>query len=194
MVAEFRGPSAHVAVLAPCHDDGVRRAAGVDDLVPADHAAAAGGEPPRYLRHEPALQLGFGPQAQRAHPLPGPGAVVPFGGRALVAAEVDVGAGEDIHHLVEHVRAELDGGVIDVQHVPGNAPAGAHLDRLLAAVVSVTVAKLGVGGNRGLHMAGHVNLRHHRHVPLRSVGDDLRQVGDRVAAAVRGPVEPLLPG
>ena len=31
-------------------------------------------------------------------------------------------------------------------------------------------------------------------VPLRGVGDDLRQVGDRVAAAVRGTVEPLIPG
>src|SRR6202035_5940789 len=105
------------------------------------NAAAAAREPPSHLRHEPALQLGFGPQAERAHALPGPVAVVPLGGRALVAAEVDVGAGEDIHDLVEHVRAELDGGVIDVQHVPGNAPAGAHLDRLLPAVVSVTVAE-----------------------------------------------------
>src|SRR6185437_3594415 len=144
-VAEFRGPTAHEAVLAPGHDDGVLRAVGVHDLVPADHAAAAGREPLRYLRHEPALQLGLGPQAERAHALPGAVAVVPFAGRALVAAEVDVRAGEDVHHLVEHVRAELDGGVIDIQDVPGNAPAGAHLDRLLPAVVRVRVAEFGVG-------------------------------------------------
>ena len=89
------------------------------DLVPADQAAAAGGEPPRHLRDEPALQLVLGPQAERAHALPGAVAVVPLGGRALVAADVDVRAGEQLHHLVEHVREELEGGVLDVQDVPG---------------------------------------------------------------------------
>ena len=95
---------------------------------------------------------------------------------------MDVGAREQFDELVEDVLVELDHVVGDGQYLVEDAPSGPHRDL-------ADLAEFGVGVDGGLGVAGHVDLRDHRDVPLGGVGDDLADVVLGEEAAVRAPVE-----
>ena len=103
---------------------------------------------------------------------------LPFRNGALVAAYVDIRAGEDLGELVEHVCAETDGPFLEVQHVLADAPAGVHLE------LAPGVPELRVRGDGGQHVPGHVDLGHDGDEPPGRVGHDLGQVGLGVVATV----------
>jgi len=63
-------------------------------------------------------------------------------------------AGKDVHYLFEHVTAEPDGGLLQVEHVLAYPPVGGDLQW------ATGIAKLRVRGHRRLHVPGHVYLGH----------------------------------
>ncbi len=111
------------------------------------------------------------------------GGVLLRGGlRGLVAAEVDVGAGGELGHRLDDGLQEASrvARVCPVLHaVEADADVEAGVGRL-RLVVAVQVRHR---GQRGLGVAGAVDLGHHGHEAGRGVGDDL--------LVVRGGVVPV---
>ncbi len=106
------------------------------------------------------------------------GAGLPLRLHRLVAAEVDLRAGEERHHLGEHVLHERDGVIGRIEDVVEDAPLGGDLGGLARD------AEVGVGGNRGDRVARHLDLGHDLHEPRPRVLHDLPHVVLRVEAAV----------
>jgi hypothetical protein len=103
----------------------------------------------------------------------------PLHRRALVAAEVDVRAREDLQHLTQDGPDEVDRRVVDVQDVVADPPDLPDTELGLREV-----AELRVRRDRGLHVTGQVDLRDHGDPALGGVGDDLAQVVLGVEPAV----------
>src|SRR5699024_12297764 len=82
---------------------------------------------------------------------------------------VDVGGGEKLYAFGEYVLVEHQHVVGDVEDLVEDRPAGA--DGVLSDLV-----ELGVGVDRRLGVAGHVDLGHHGDVSCARVGDDLADV------------------
>ena len=174
-------------VAAPGGDGGARSGeAALQDLVPADEPAAAGGEPAVEVPDEPGLQLVLVRQAQ----LPDAG----LGGRgrlplvlgALVAADVDErrgGGREEVEDLLEDALVEAQGVVGGGEYVRVDAPGVP--DGEGGGVDDVGVAQFRVGGDGGLRVAGDVDLGDDGDMPLGGVRDDLADVVLGVVAAVR---------
>ncbi len=140
----------------------------------------------RQTRRHPSLQGAGVLEPELTHAPAGSGAHLPLGSRALVAADVDPCRREDLEELAEHVEAELDRRLVQVEDVIADAPAREHLEWF------ARVTQLRVGGDRRLHVTGHVDLRHDRHEAPGRVGDNLVQVRLGVEAAVRRSVEAML--
>src|SRR5699024_951662 len=145
---------------------------------PADHA------PPERLQvlghagDEPGLHVPFGDRTAPAHHVLGARLVLPLGGQALNATEVAELAGEHRGNLIQDSGEELHRGDLGVQGVRDDPPTGAHLELWVAH------PEFGVGGDRGLHVAGHIDLGHHLDAILLGVGDDLGNVLLGVVPAV----------
>ena len=84
---------------APGHDRGVGRESALQNLVPADELAALAVDEGFDLAGEPALQLLLGLEALGLHAGLALGAGLPVGFVDLVAADVNVLAGEKIDDL-----------------------------------------------------------------------------------------------
>ena len=122
---------------APGHDRGPGRQAALQDLVPADQTLAPRRQKVLDPPDEPALQLLLVLQPFLPDPRLAAGAGLPAVLGALVAADVEPGAGEEVGHLGEHVLQERDGGVVagavDVLEDAPGAPAPATARRCRTA-------------------------------------------------------------
>ena len=169
---------------APRHDHRVGREAALENLVPPHEPATVCREELVHATREPALQLVLALEAELADPRLRERARLPLGLRGLVAAHMDPAVGEQRHHLGEDVLLELYRRVCGIQDVLVHAPGRPDGKRVAA------VAELGIRGNGGLGMAGHLDLGHDRHEAGAGVGDDLADIVLRVEATVRLAVEP----
>ena len=79
-------------------------------------------------------------------------------------------AGEQLHHLAEHVLEELHRGIGGVEDVAEDAPVGGHRGGVACQ------AQFGIGRNGRHGVARHLDLRHHVDVAVRRVGHDLPDV------------------
>ena len=103
---------------------------------------------------------------------------------ALVATDVDVFRGENVHNFLQHIFGELHCGIVaTTQYIVEHAVAGSHLIRAAGA------AKLGIGSQCGKHVAGQVNFRNHSDVAFGSIGDYLSSFVLGVESAHRNAVE-----
>ena len=137
--------------------------------------------------HQPGLEFFHARELLIFDALAAEGVVLPAVGGTLVAAEVDVLAGEHFGHVAEHGLEEIDHFVVaHVEHVVRDAGGDAHLVGLFRQA-----REFGVGGQRGYHVAGHVDFGHDLNVARGGVGHNLAQIGQRVvhAAAVFRVVE-----
>jgi hypothetical protein len=103
---------------------------------------------------------------------------------ALVAADVHEGGREEFQDLLEDPLVEAEGGVGGSEDVRVDAPGVP--DGEGGGVDHVGVAEFGVRGDRGLRVAGDVDLGDDGDVPFPGVRDDLADVVLRVVTAVRG--------
>src|SRR5579862_1939577 len=133
---------------APRHHDRARRRAALEDLVPADEAPAVARDVRSDPCGEPPLKLPGAREALRLHECAGPGAVLPLARRALVAADVEVRAGEDVADLVDDVAEEPHRALVEVDDLGIDPPAVAHLE------LRARVAELGIRGDRRDGVAG----------------------------------------
>ncbi|CAM3661088.1 hypothetical protein STAL104432_27240 [Streptomyces albus] len=172
----------------PGGDDGARgepvvEGASFEDLVPADHAPSAVGEPAVEVADHPRLEGVLVAEPEGGDAGLGDGGGPPFVLGCLVAADVDVGGGEDVEDFFEDVFVEAQDVVGGGQQVRADSPVGPHAER--GGVDGVGGAEFGVGGDGGLGVAGQLDLGDDGDVPFGGVGDDLAQVVLGVVAAVR---------
>ena len=171
---------------------------------PAEHGARMIGEHPLQAGTEPAAagagtaaqhRLGphgiararrapprdLGAVAEAAHEL---GVGLPQPVLALVPADVDEAEGEQVHDDLEHLGDEVERLLPRPEQVVGVRPVG-RID-----VRQARVAELGMGTDRGGHVAGQIDLGHDLDAELSGMldhrGDVLRTVG-AVEADLRGP-------
>ena len=184
------GSRAAAFLAAPRHDDGIGGQPAVEDLVPPD-------QPPAVLRKETAdavdgvaLQLIDRLQPFALHARLTLRALLPRRLGSLVAADVDVFRGEELHHLREHVLEKLEGRVV--------------ADAEIAARVGFALAREpGIDGQHLLRVAGHLDLGDHRDVQRIGIGHHLADLLLGIVAArslrvietavFRSAVAPLLP-
>ena len=135
------------------------------------------------------LELGVILESERADAGLALGALLPALLGALVAADVDVLRGEELHDLGQNPLEELEGLVVaGAEHLLGHAPFAPHL------VGAARAAQLGVGGQCGEHVARKVDFGNHRDAVLGGVGHHVAHLILRVVSAVGGVVggAPLL--
>ena len=125
---------------APRHDRGAGREPALENLVPAQQAAALGGEERPDAVHQVALQFIDVLQSLPPHPGGTFGAGAPTLFRSLVAADMDIFRREEPDHFGEHALKEFEVRVgfaaarefgVNGQHllaVPRHLDLGNHLD------------------------------------------------------------------
>ena len=154
----------------PAHHGSPGRQAALDNLVPAEQPPAVPAEERVHLSDEPAMQLGLvlGAQLffQCIHFL----AFRPMARIRFVAADVNIPAGKQLHHLGQDVLHEGDGFRPRRQDPLVGAPPGLRLQR--AELVGIQPDPR-IGDNRRPRMRGHLDLRHNRHVALRGVSNEM---------------------
>ena len=103
--------------------------------------------------------------------------------RAFVAADVNVGGGEDLCHLIEHVVDEFVGfRIAGAKHIVRNPPVLAHLIRPSRAT------EFGIGGQSGDHVTGQVDFWNYRDVTFGSVAHNVATLLLGVESTVRATV------
>ena len=96
-------------------------------------------------------------------------------------------AGEQLHDLFEHALHELDGRLLWIEDVLADAPDAARLDQ------HGQIAQLRIGADGGVHVAGHVDLRHDGDMAGLGIGHDLADLILGVEAAVGHVVKAVRP-
>ena len=105
------------------------------------------------LEHKPALKLFFVLETQFFHARLALRAVLPANLGRFVAADVEISAGEELNHLAEHIKDELQRIVVSgAEDIIKDALLRADLEGLALA------GELGIGGEHGERVAGHIEL------------------------------------
>ncbi len=173
----------------PALDRRLGRQPALQDLVPADEPALLGHEKPLDALDEIALELGLVLQPLGLDPGLTLGAGLPAVLRTFVAADVDVGGGKEVRHLGQHALQDLEGllvpGAVDVGV---DAPVVLHFERAAGA------GQLGVRGQGGHRVPGHLDLGNDHHVTALGVAHDLPDVVLGIESAVNDAVLGLAPG
>src|SRR5438067_12560347 len=141
--------------------------AALEDLVPPDRAAAIRVEYALDPADETALQLVLVTELLALDDLLRGGALLPPLLRRFVAADVDECVREDVHDLMQQALEERKGRLARREHLLGDAPRGANLER------SRHVGVLRVRREGREAVARHLDLRQHGHAALGRVHDDL---------------------
>lgn len=74
------------------------------------------------LKHEPALKLLFILETKFFHTRLALRAVLPANLGRFVAADVEISAGEELNHLAEHIKDELQRIVVPAQSISSKMP------------------------------------------------------------------------
>ena len=178
-----------VADAAPRHDGGMGREAALHDFVPTDHLTAVVVEEFLYALGYVALQVVLGRavlivfETQLLDAGLAGGALLPTQFGALVAADMNVFRGENIHHLEQYVFDKFEGLVLTgAEHIVADAPLSRNLIRATGA------AQLGVGGQGGHHVAGQVDFGDDGDTQVGGILHDVAQLVLRIESAVGGVV------
>ena len=147
------------------------------------------GQPTDEPVGEPALQLRRAAETALRRQLGRPGAFHPLDARALVAADVDVPAREDVEDLLPEVEDHRECRILEIQHLVEDAERGGRLVPGLRVV-----AELGVRGQQGRHVSGELDLGHDRDATVRGVPDQGAELVLAVEPAVRRTVSGCLGG
>ena len=167
----------------PRHDCCAAGQAALQNLVPADQAAAAGAQKRVHAADQPTLQFVLVLQPFLPHPRLAPRAFAPPCFRAFVPTDMNEWRGEKGQNLLHDLFQKRQGLVVaQAIHVLKHAPLGGHLERPAGA------GKLGIGSERGEAVPGHFNLRHHRDLSHGGIGDDLTHFILGVKPTVRNAV------
>ena len=176
-------------LAAPRHHRGTRRESTFENFVPTDDATSFLRKVFARVTDYIALQTlfggvsTFGLQVFLADKGLTLRTLLPTFLGAFVAADVNVGRGEDICHLIEHVVDEFVGfRVAGTKHIVRNAPVLAHL------VGPSGASKFGVGGQSGDHVTGQVDFGDYRDVTFGSVAHNVATFLLSVKSAVRATV------
>ena len=89
---------------------------------------------------------------------------------------------EELEHFLNDILEESNRLRLHVENVMAHSPGGADLH-------CSSISQLRIGGDGGLHVAGHTNLRDHCDSELPRVEDDPPHVSQRIEPAVRLVVE-----
>ena len=170
---------------SPRHDGRRSVHIAAQQFIPADDASPVFGEVLLHLRREPALQERLGAllvislETQVTDALLAQRTFLPAHTRRFVTADVDILAGEELHHLVEDILDKLERMVFThAQDIIGHAPQGPHFIRTSCA------SQLGIGGHGCHHVAGHVNFRDNGDIAIGSIADDVTNFLLRVESAI----------
>ena len=171
-----------LAVALPSEDGDVFLRTTEDNLIPSHSSAALAVEIPDHAVHKAALQLFDVVDALPLHLLLTEGTSPPVRLLCLVAAQVDILRGEDVHHLVEDVLQEavhtLVASAIDDAGILAT-DAWQHTDE---AVAHHGAGHLGISSN-GCHAVGrHLYLGDDVDMPLLGIRHDVAQVALGVEA------------
>ena len=105
------------------------------------------------LKHKPALKLFFVLETKFFHARLAFRAVLPANLGRFVAADVEISAGEELNHLAEHVKDELQCIIISgAEYIVKDALLRTDLEGLALA------GELGISGEHGERVAGHIEL------------------------------------
>ena len=164
---------------APRHDGGRRRNAAVENLVPADQAPAVRLQEAFDALRGVALQLPRRGQPLGAHARPAVRTLLPHFGRALVAADMNIGRGEEPDYLVEHPLDEVERRIApDAEDPVVDVPRLAHL------VPFARAAQPRIGGQRRHGVARELDLGNDRDEAPRGIVDHFAHLLLCIEAAV----------
>jgi len=164
---------------APRHHGRARRQAAFENFIPADQLALVLIEKRFDAAQKITLHCMFVLHAFALHQILHEGAFLPAPGRRLVAAEMDIAAGEQRDHFAQYAFEKLERRFVRAEHVVFDAPDSRDFER------AGRTGEFRVCRERRLGMSRHFDLRQDRHLPLRGVGDDFAHLRLRVETAVR---------
>ena len=162
------GRSDAARLSAPGHDDGgCVEVAAFEDFVPSDNGLALTAQVLFDTDNDIGLQLCLAGVALGLHTCLTAVALFPFAARTFVAADVEILAGEELHHFVNDILQEgehplLAGAHHHVLHAPDNARCGGFS----------AAGEFGIGGNGGQFVAWDFQFGHHLNVSLAGVFHD----------------------
>ena len=161
-------------LATPCHNCGIGGKTTLQNLIPTDNLATLLVEELLGIADEIALQILLGSvllvalYAQLLDASLTLGTLLPTGLGALVATDVDVLRGENLHNLGQHVLDETQSGIVaGTENLVGNAPHGPHVIRTTGAT------QFGISMQGTHHVTGHVYLGDDGDVALGSILDQL---------------------
>ena len=178
-VVAVGGGEASAGHALPGGDGGAGGEAALEDFVPADEAVVAGFEELFDAFDEVALEFVFVLEAFSFHAGLAVGTGFPAVLGAFVAADVNVGTGEEVADFIEDVFDEGEGGffagAVDFfEDAPGCADGEG----------AAGAGEFGIGGERGKGVAGHFDFGDDVDEAGFGVGDDFADVVLGVEAAV----------
>ena len=162
--------------FAPHHDRRPLWHGAVEHFVPCDHAAVHAENVRAHFVLKPGLGLGRCRCTDTFHGCARRSVFAPFLTGAFVATDVDGRAGKERGDVGKHGAAEFDGFVGEGENVFGDAPTRTR-------VFDGDTAELGVCGDDGFHVPGHVNFGHDLDAELSGSFDERGYLVARVVAA-----------
>ena len=166
-------------LAAPRHHRGMGSQSALQDFVPTDDVASVAHYVALHAVDKPALQRLLIGQSLALHQRLAVGALLPRLLRALIAADVDVVTGEDVHHLIEYLFEEVEGlllGTIDlVEHVEVVAH---HV------LLAQSARQLRIGSQCSRGMTGHLHFGNDGDKAVGRIGHNLAQLLLGVVAAL----------
>ena len=118
------------------------------------------------LENEPALKLFFVLETQFFHARLAFRAVLPANLGRFVAADVEISAGEELNHLAEHVKDKFQRIIVSgAEYIVIDALLRTDLEGLALA------GELGIGGEHGERVAGHIELGDNFNIVVVSICD-----------------------
>lgn len=163
---------------APTHDCGSFGESSFENFIPTDEATTVLVEVVFHLLDKPRLKFVFVFEPPFFDSLLLGGVFFPLGFGALITADMNELAGEDVHDLGEDISAELDGFGFGVKDSVADAPP--HHD-----FGGFAVAEFGICGDGSNHMTGHIYFRDNGDMAFGGVGDDFAEFVLGVEATVR---------
>ncbi len=163
---------------APTHDSGSFGESTFEDFIPANKTTTVLVEMVFHLLDEPRLKFVFVFESSLFHSLLLGGVFFPLGLGALITADVNELAGEDVHDLGEDVAAELDRFGFGVEDSVTHSPPHHNFSWF-------AVTEFGICGDGSDHMARHIYFGDNGDVAFCGVRDDFAEIVLGVEATVR---------
>ena len=141
-------------------------------LVPHDNSTALiallGGEVIRELAYKMRLQLADMTETHLLHQRLTLGVATPCRCGALVATDMDLLVGEDVHYFIQHILSKAHGaGIGYIEHIGEDTSIDLHIVRSIGPTTKLWVCRYG-----STSMSGELHLGHNLDVALASIGHE----------------------